>query len=124
MCASSDCLSASEGSVEGPYVVTGLCRRPGTTGHVVGTCGGSLHHYGGQGVRTEAARGVQRVLLRENARVASRSHDLFGFREGGVVYVGGGCRGGTGGVRACRGCVGGCTTRGLGCSWSGGVCVS
>ena len=67
MCASSDCPSASEGSEEGPYVVAGLCGRPGTTGHVVGTCGGSLHHYRGQGVHTEASRGVQRMLLRENA---------------------------------------------------------
>ena len=75
-------------------------------------------------VRTEVARGVQRVLLCENARVASRSRDRFGFSEGGVVYIGGGGRGGTGGVGVCRGCVGGCTMRGWGCSWPGGVCVS
>jgi hypothetical protein len=124
VCANSDCLSASEGSVEGPYVVVGLYGHPGTTECVVGTRGGSLHHHRGRGVRTEAARGVWRVLLHENACVASRSHDLFNFREGGVVRVGGGCRGGTGGVGACSGCVGGCTTHGLGCSWSGGVCVS
>ena len=108
----------------GPYVVAGLCGRPGTMGRVVGTRRVSPYHYGGLGVRTEAAWGVRCVLLCENACVASRSRDRFRFREGGVVYVGGGCRGGTGGVGACRGCVGGCTTRGWGCSWPGGVCVS
>jgi hypothetical protein len=124
VCANSDCPSASEGSVEGPYVVVGLYGHPGTTECVVGIRGGSLHHHRGRGVHTEVARGVRRVLLHENARIASRSRDLFDIREGGVVHVGGGCRGGTGGVGACSGCVGGCTTRGLGCSWSGGVCVS
>jgi hypothetical protein len=124
VCANSDCPSALEGSVEGPYVVVGLYGHPGTTECVIRTRGGSPYHYGGLGVCTEAARGVRRVLLRENTRVASRSHDRFGFRKGGVVYVGGGCRGRTGGVGACRGCMGGCTKHGWGCSWSGGACVS
>ena len=52
MHASSSCLNVSEGSVVGPYVVAGLCGRPGTTGCIVGTHRGSPYHYGGLGVHT------------------------------------------------------------------------
>jgi len=46
----------------------------------------SLRRAGGT---YRVARGVRYVLLRENVRIASRSCDLFRFREGGIVYVGG-----------------------------------
>ena len=64
---------------------------------------------------------VRRVLLCGNARVASRSRDLFGFRNEGVVSGGGGFGGGNGGIRVCSGVLGGCTVGGEVGSGSGEV---
>ena len=69
-----------------------------------------------QGAHIEVARRIRRALLWENARVASRSHDVIVFRKVCAARAGGGCRAGTGGVGVCSTCVGGRTTH-------GGVCI-
>jgi hypothetical protein len=121
--ASLDCLKAWRFDLGGLCVVVGLCGCPETMEHVVGTCRGSPHGYEGQGVYTWVVRRVQRALLLENHRVASRSRDMFGFRKGDVVRAGDACGDGTGGVDAWCGYVGGCSRRGKGCSGSGGACI-
>src|SRR5882724_7983234 len=93
--ASSGCPNVSEGSVVGPYVVEGPSSLRNGWDWTGSTSGRSPCCLGVREARSEVAPRVRRVVLHGNARVASRSRDLFGFREGDVVRVGGGCRGGT-----------------------------
>ena len=79
----------------GPYGAAGPSTHWNSGSGVVETFWRSQWYLEVQGARTEAARRVRRVVLRETARVASRSRDWFGFREGGVVRAGGGYRGGS-----------------------------
>ena len=91
-------------------------------GHVVGACKVSPCGYGVRGVYIWVARRVRRRLLHETARVASRSRDWFGFREGDTVRAGGGYGGGRGHVGACGESMGSRTTHGEACIGYRGAC--
>lgn len=104
-------------------VMVGLCRHPEATGHVIETCMGSPHHYRERGVHTEAAQCMQHALLDGNPCVASQSRDYIGFHEGGVMCIGGGCRGRRGGVKMCCGCRWVCTNHMMACNRARGVCT-
>ena len=105
-CASPDCPNVSGFGLGGPYEAVGPSTHWNSGSGVVETFWRSQWYLEVQGARTEAARRVRRVVLRETACVASRSRDWFGFREGGVVHAGGRYRGGKGGTGACSGSVG------------------
>ena len=107
--------------LRGPYGVEGLSSLRSGRDWVDLTFGRSPCHLGVPGARIEVIRRVRHVLLCGNARVASRSRDSFGFRNEGVVSGGGGFGGGSGGVRACTGVLGGCTVGGEVGSGSGEV---
>src|ERR1700683_306937 len=83
--ASSGCPNIWELDLGDPCVVVGLCGHPETTGHVVETCRGSPHDYGGWGVHTEVACRIRHMLLCESCRVALRSRELFSFCERGIA---------------------------------------
>ena len=91
-------------------------------GHVVGACKVSPCGYGVRGVYIWVARRVRCGLLRETARVASRSRDWFSFRERDAVHAGGGYGGERGHVGACGESVGGRTTHEEACIGYRGAC--
>ena len=105
-----------------PCVVAGLCGHPGSMGHIVGACKVSPCGYGGWGVYIWVAQQVRHGLLRETARITSRSCDWFGFCEGDAVRTGGGYGGVRGHVRACGESVGGRTTHEEACIGYRGAC--
>ena len=56
-----------------------------------------------RGGRIEVAQCVQRALLRGNGHVASRSRDMFGFRDGDAARAGDVSEGGNGDVETYAG---------------------
>ena len=92
-----------------PCVVAGLCRHFKMMEHVVGTCGGSSHGYGGRGVYTKVVWWVYPGLLHKTECVTLWSHDLTGFQKWCVVSAVGRCRCETGCIWACGWSMGGHT---------------
>ncbi len=97
--ASSGCPNVSEGSVVGPYVVEGPSSLRNGRDWTGSTSGRSPCCLGVREARSEVAPHIRRVVLHGNARVASWSRDLFGFRMGRVVSAEGGFWGRNGGWR-------------------------
>ena len=104
--ASPDCPNDSGFGLGGPYEAAGPSTHWNSGSGVVETFWRFQWYLEVQVACTEAACRVQCVLLRETARITSRSRDWFNFRERGAVHAGGGYRGRKGGARVCSGSMG------------------